>query len=113
MQKNELSLNEKTRRALISEDESRKKARTALRAAMPVSSDKVFELTLDDIDKAELGLVSVEKEKAAKKKESELVEDGEEETEDSTVDVIRGETLNILTDLVNLSKAPRTASTVK
>jgi carboxyl-terminal processing protease len=111
MEKNALSLNEKTRRELIAQDEARKKERAEVRAKLPASTDKVYELTLDDIDKPVLSLAS--NKKAEKPKDSELEEGGEEGADEPTVDAIRGETLNILTDLVNLSKAPRTASAVE
>ena len=110
MQKNALSLKEKDRRALIAADEARKKERTEVRTKMPATQDKVFELTLDDIDKPALELASKKKPDTTKKKE---IDADSEDDEEPVVDAIRGETLNILTDLVNLSKAPRTASTVK
>ncbi len=113
IQKNELSLNEKARRALIAEDEARKKTRVEIRAKMPAATDKVYELTLDDIDKPVLDLASNKKNDKAKKKEGEIDEDGDADGNEPTVDAVRSETLNILTDLVNLSKAPRTASTIK
>ncbi|MEO7933372.1 MAG: carboxy terminal-processing peptidase [Chthoniobacterales bacterium] len=112
IQKNELSLNEKARRALIAEDEARKKTRAEIRAKMPAASDKVYELTLDDVDKPVLDLASTKTDKA-KKKDGEIDEDEDADVSEPTVDAVRSETLNILNDLVNLSKAPRTASTVK
>ncbi len=113
MQKNALSLNEKNRRALIAADEARKKDRAEIRTKMPASRDKVFELTLDDIDKPALELVSNKKTDKAKKKDADSEDGDGEDADEPVVDAIRGETLNILTDLVNLSKAPRTASAIK
>ena len=113
IQKNELSLNEKFRRSMIAEDETRKKLRIEIRSKMPVSADKVYELTLDDIDKPSLTLVSNKKDDKTKKK-GEVSEESDEADEDEpTVDAVRSETLNILTDLVNLAKSPRTASAIK
>ncbi len=112
IQKNELSLNEKVRRSMITEDEARKKSRTDLRAKNPARADKVFEITLDDIDKPALTLVTNKVDPDKKKKTGDEAVD-EEDADEPAIDAVRLETLDILTDLVNLTKAPRTASTVK
>lgn len=106
IEKNTLPLNEKARRALIEEDEARKEARKVARAKATPPVDKVFALALDDVDKPTLTLAANVK-KPEKPKDADA-EDAEEE--ESEVDAIRYETLNILSDLIRLSKSPRTAS---
>ena len=106
IEKNTLPLNEQARRDMIAEDEVRKKTRTEARAKATKSTDKVFALALDDVDKETLTLAANVK-KPAKPKDPEA-EDAEEE--DPEVDAIRYETLNILSDLIRISKTPRTAS---
>ena len=118
---NKVTLNEKKRLAEIEQDKARKKARTAERLALKHPEIKVYSVTLDNVSKPELELVTAES-KAEAEKESkaglasgEALEPGlDPEDEDSkapVVDAVRNESLNILADMVELSKAPKTAST--
>jgi carboxyl-terminal processing protease len=120
---NKLSLNIESRRAELDRDKERKTRRTAERAQAPEPADKRFALTLDDISKPELQLVTNEKKKditagndniEAKANATDEEEEGDLEAEGSkpTVDAVRTETVNILADLVELSRSgkPTTAS---
>lgn len=116
IEENKLSLNEETRRKQTAEDKTREKARTAAREKRPASTDKVYALTLDDVDKPQLTLVADTKKVAAQAAAAVAAEEGEDVDDaisKSGVDAIRGETLNILSDLIDLSRTPRTASAVR
>ena len=118
---NKVSLNEKTRLAEIEQDKARKQARTAERTALKQPELKVFTVTLDNVKKPQLELVSLEEKKEDEKKnksgvasgevldaEGELEEDADVKT--PAVDAVRNESLNILADMVELSAVPKTAS---
>jgi carboxyl-terminal processing protease len=120
---NKVSLNEKTRLVEIEQDKARKERRTAERLALKHPELKVYSVTLDNVTKPELELVSL-KEKAEAEKQTKGAaassaaidpESGEEDPESKTpaVDAVRNESLNILADMVELSRAPKTASTVQ
>ena len=119
---NKVSLNEKLRRAELDEDKSRKEKRTAERAKLKLPDDKVYAVTLDNAAEPELQVKKekkVEKETAAKKNEKPTEgedDDGELAAEDaaSKIDPIRNESINILKDLINMSRTPpATASSEK
>ncbi len=121
---NKVSLNEKVRRAELDEDKARKEKRTAERAKLKVPEDKVYSVTLDNAAEPELQLKKEKKtakETAVKKgdeaKPDEAADDdGELAAEDSAakIDPIRSESINILKDLIELSRnPPATASTEK
>jgi carboxyl-terminal processing protease len=116
---NKVSLNEKARRAEIEQDKAKKEARTTARAAIKRPDAKVYTVTLDNVAKPELQLLTLEKDKKADVKpnddESADEEDIEADVKSTGVDAIKNETLNILGDLIELSKGPKTttASAVK
>ena len=115
---NKVSLNEKTRLAEIEQDKARKQARTAERLALKHPELKVYSVTLDNVTKPQLELVSLE-EKPTREgdqgrcrcrglrigSESELDEDADAKT--PAVDAVRNESLNILADMVNSPRLPR------
>ena len=130
---NKVSLNEKARRVEIEQDKARKDTRTAARAKIKQPEARVYALTLENVAKPELKLVTSEK---AEKKAPEttakpdatkepaaevsneddgLDEETEAEVKTAGGDTIKNETLNILNDLIGLSRAPKaaTASTAK
>lgn len=119
---NRISLNEKIRRAEIDEDKQRRDARTADRASHKVPDPKVFTVTLDNVNKPELQLASVEEKKAAASENAPATaddanpDDGEADPDETltrkrpAVDPVRNEALNILADLIDLSRTPKTAS---
>ena len=81
---------------------------------------QIFRLTLDTVDKPNLQLITFPGKIASSKKkvspeaapdaDSDLTGD-EDGTKEPAIDPERDETLNILSDLVNLSRGPTTAST--
>ncbi len=106
---NSVSLNEKSRRAELDKDKMRKDKRTAERAARPELNQTVYELKLEDLDKSNLTPVSNEIEKA----NNDVKESGdaeEFEKQEPEYDAVFAETLNILADLVELARFPKTAS---
>ena len=121
---NKVSLNEKVRRAELDEDKGRKEKRTAERAKLKQPDDKVYTVTLDNAAEPELQLKKekkVEKEVAAKKGDEAKPVDAEDEDVElaadeasSKIDPIRNESINILNDLIELSRnPPATASAEK
>lgn len=106
---NVVSLNEKTRRNEMAEEKARKEQRTAERASRNNTDEKRFEITLDNVSKTGLQPVSMEN-NAQKKEDVDSAEGGENDLK-SAVDPVRNEAINILADLSELSRAPKTAST--
>ncbi len=119
---NKISLNEKVRRAELAEEKERKDKRVAAREKRKMPEEKDYLITLDTVDKPELQLAkNVKDEKKAASVDPDSAapangDDADDEAEDKkkpTVDPVRNETLNILADLIELSKAPKTASVSK
>ncbi len=119
---NSVSLNEKTRLMEIEQDKARKQARTAERLALKPVEPKVFAVTLDNVTKPQLELVSLEEKAEAEKQNKSGAAAGasldpdadpEDETDSKApaVDAVKNESLNILADMVELARAPKTAST--
>lgn len=117
---NKVSLNEKARRAEIEQDKARKEARAAARAKLKQPEAKVYTVTLENVSKPELKLVTAEKpekkpaEETAKPDANDEDEAAEQEAESELKaagrDTIKHETLNILNDLIGLSRAPKPAT---
>jgi len=113
---NKISLNEKARR---SEDESDKKRiadRDAIRAKVKQPDEKVYEITLDNVDKPDLQPVKNEPKAAADPDQDNPDDPADDDTisgKKPAVDPQKSETLNILNDLIDLSKPAKTASADK
>jgi carboxyl-terminal processing protease len=117
LKSNRLSLNEKTRREQLDKDNAQKqKEQTDEKKMETQVHDRRFELTLADVDKPQLKLI--EKTSAQKDQKTQGNNSGTSdpnaavEDENGTsldADAIRREALNVMTDLVDLSKSPRTA----
>jgi len=113
---NRLPLNLAKRKAELDADKARKAQRSEARAKLKPGDDKRYTLTLDNVAKPELEPF-VEKKKEPEPKASEPkpeTSEGEDPEEDPIskaplVDAIRGEALNVLADLVSLSRGPKTA----
>ena len=118
---NRLSLNETTRREEISQEERQREKEEADRKKEEAADQtKAYELTLADVDKPELKLLEQKPDlataaKSAKPKsdpstdnpvEAALDDDDSSKLADS--DPGKRETLNILSDLIELSKSPKT-----
>ncbi len=108
--RNTISLNEKERRAEMEEAKARKKDRLAARAEYPALGQNVFEITLDNLTKPGLEPAKLDKKK---KPDPDDAPEGEDAADEAApkVDPVRVEALNIVSDLVDLSRTPKTAST--
>lgn len=110
---NVLSLNLEQRRAEIESDKARREKRMAERASHGVPKPIVFEITLDNVNNPELQLASNTTKKSARPPALNATEsdtDSDDEEEGAFFDAERYEALNILSDLVDLMRLPRTAS---
>ena len=117
---NHISLNEDVRRSEMNEDKVRKEARSKERLARQADDIKIFRLTLDTVDKPNLQPVVFPAKTASNKKGAkvspEAASDADSDsadddgTKEPAIDPERDESLNILSDLVNLSRGPTTAS---
>lgn len=115
---NHISLNEDVRRKEMTEDKLRKEARSKERLARAPEDVHIYRLTLDTVDKPNLQLIIFPGKTPSKKKVSpEAADDSDSDsaadddgTKEPAIDPERDESLNILSDLVNLSRGPTTAS---
>jgi carboxyl-terminal processing protease len=112
---NKISLNEKERREELADEKARDDKRIAERAKRPRPDEKDYLITLDNVDKPNLELVNnvPGKVEAAENPDN----DGDDEDDinpdkdkKAVFDPVRNEALHILTDFVDLNRAPRTAS---
>jgi carboxyl-terminal processing protease len=127
LEENRISLNEDARRKELQEDKLRKETRAKERLARNEEEPRIYRLTLDTVDKPNLQLIMYPGKLASAKKngslkvapeaasddESDLVggSGDDDETKEPAIDPERDEGLNILADLVDLSRGPKTAST--
>ena len=113
---NTISLNEKVRRQEMAEDKAREDKRTAQREKNPIPAEKDFLITLDNVDKPALEQVKFDTKlastsDAAPTDEDDATDDDMDGQADKKAifDPVRNEALNIVTDFVDLNRAPRTA----
>jgi carboxyl-terminal processing protease len=121
---NRISLNEDVRQKELTEEKLRKETRTKERLARHEEEPRIYRLTLETIDKPNLQLIMFPGKIASAKKngvpakvapeaapdaDSEVVAD-DDDAKEPAIDPERDETLNILSDLVELSRAPKTVS---
>jgi carboxyl-terminal processing protease len=125
LDENKISLNEDARRKEIQDDKLRKDVRSKERLARHEEEPNIYRLTLDTVDKPNLQLImypgklAEAKAKAGATKVSPEAAPDEDtdligaadDTKEPAIDPERDETLNILADLVDLSRGPKTAST--
>ena len=124
LDENRISLNEEMRRKELQEDKLRKELRSKERLARQEEEPRIYRLTLDTVDKPNLQLIMFPGKMASAKSkgvspkvapeaaadsDSEVI-GGEDDTKEPVIDPARDETLNILNDLVDLSRGPKTAS---
>src|SRR5213079_2716660 len=126
---NRISLNEDVRKSETQEDKLRKEMRSKERLARHEEEPRIYRLTLDSVDKPNLQLVMFPGKLAQAKAKSATVapeaasdadSDGDsdldgaanpaDDTKTPAIDPERDESLNILADLVDLSRGPKTAS---
>jgi carboxyl-terminal processing protease len=127
MDENRITLNEDARKKELQDDKLRKEMRSKERLARNEEEPRIYRLTLDTVDKPNLQLIMYPGKLAEAKKngvspkvdpeaasdaDSDLISDGGEgDSKEPAIDPERDETLNILTDLADLSRGPKTAST--
>ena len=125
---NRISLNEDQRKKELQDDKLRKETRSKERLARNQEEPRIYRVTLDTVDKPNLQLImypgklaeakkngvspKVDPEAAASDADSDLIGGGDTQGDgkEPAIDPERDETLNILTDLVDLSRGPKTAS---
>jgi carboxyl-terminal processing protease len=125
LDENRISLNEDVRKKELDEDKTRKEMRSKERLARHDEEPRVYRLTLDTVDKPNLqlimfpgklaqaktkGVATKVAPEAAADSDSEDIGTGTDDTKEPALDPERDETLNILNDLVDLSRGPTTAS---
>ena len=124
---NRISLTEDVRKKELQDDKLRKELRSKERLARNQEEPRIYRLTLDSVDKANLQLIMYPGKLAEAKKsgvpqkvvpeaapdaDSDLIASigGGDDTKEPAIDPERDETLNILNDLADLSRGPKTAS---
>ncbi|HST29413.1 MAG TPA: carboxy terminal-processing peptidase [Chthoniobacterales bacterium] len=128
LDENRITLNEDTRRKEIQDDKARKDQRTKERFARQEEEPSIYRVTLDTVDKPNLQLImypgklAQAKAKGALKVSPEAASPddsssddsdtigGADDTKEPLIDPERDESLNILADLIDLSKGPKTAA---
>ena len=127
LDENRISLNEDLRKKELQDDKLRKEMRSKERLARNQEEPRIYRLTLDTVDKPNLQLIMYPGKLAEAKKngvppkvDPEAASDvntdsiaaigAEDDTKEPAIDPERDEALNILTDLVDLSRGPKTAS---
>jgi len=126
---NRITLNEDARKKELQDDKLRKETRSKERLARNQEEPRIYRVTLDTVDKPNLQLImypgklaeakkngvtpKVDSESAAPDADSDLVSgpSAGDDTKEPAIDPEREEALNILADLVDLSRGPKTAST--
>src|SRR6266436_6652746 len=124
---NRISLNEDVRKKETQDDKLRKEMRSKERLARNQEEPRIYRVTLDTVDKPNLQLIMYPGKLAEAKKngvspkvdpeaasdaDSDLIPgSGDGDNKEPTIDPERDETISILTDLVDLSRGPKTAST--
>src|SRR5467141_2099091 len=125
LDENRITLNEDTRRKEIQDGKLRKETRSKERLAHHQEEPSIYRLTLDTVDKPDLQLImfpgklaQAKAKDGATKVSPEAAPDDDtdtigaaDDTKEPAIDPERDETLNILADLVDLSRGPKTAST--
>jgi carboxyl-terminal processing protease len=124
---NRISLNEDFRKKELADDKLRKEMRSKERLARNQEEPRIYRLTLDTVDKPNLQLIMYPGKLAEAKKngvvpkvdpaagapdaDSDLIAGGGGDgTKEPAIDPARDEALNMLADLVDLSRGPKTAS---
>ena len=122
---NRITLNEDIRKKELDEDKIRKETRAKERLARHDEEPRVYRLTLDTVDKPNLQLIMFPGKlaeakskgvspKVAPEAADDIDSDGAapatDDNKETALDPERDESLNILNDLVDLSKGPKTAS---
>jgi carboxyl-terminal processing protease len=128
LDENRISLNEDQRKKELQEDKLRKETRSKERLARNQEEPRIYRVTLDTVDKPNLQLImypgklaEAKKNGTAPKVDPDAASDADtdlisgagsadDDTKTPAIDPERDEALNILADLVDLSRGPKTAS---
>src|SRR6266576_366243 len=127
LDENRISLNEDLRKKELADDKLRKEMRSKERLVRNQEEPRIYRLTLDTVDKPNLQLImypgklaEAKKNGASPKVDPEAAPDADtdltagvgvgDDTKEPAIHPERDETLNILADLVDLSRGPKTAS---
>jgi carboxyl-terminal processing protease len=129
LDENRISLNEDVRKKELQDDKLRKETRSKDRLARNQEEPQIYRVTLDTVDKPNLQLIMYPGKLAEAKKngtapkvdpgaaadtdsDTDLVggANADDDTKTPAIDPERDESLNILADLVDLSRGPKTAS---
>ena len=127
LDENRISLNEDLRKKELADDKLRKEMRSKERLVRNQEEPRIYRLTLDTVDKPNLQLImypgklaEAKKNGATPKVDPEAAPDADtdltagvgvgDDSKEPAIDPERDETLNILADLVDLSRGPKTAS---
>src|SRR6184192_2359009 len=124
---NRISLNEDVRKKELSDDKMRKELRSKERLARNIEEPRVYRVTLDTVDKPNLQLIMYPGKLASAKKngsakvapeaagdsdtDNDVLSGQDEDTKEPVIDPERDETTNILADLIQVERGPKTAST--
>ena len=128
LDENRISLNEDQRKKELQDDKLRKETRSKERLARNQEEPRIYRVTLDTVDKPNLQLIMYPGKLAEAKKNGTTPKVDPDAASDADTDLISGtgsadddaktpaidperdEALNILADLVDLSRGPKTAS---
>jgi carboxyl-terminal processing protease len=128
LDENRISLNEDERKKQLQDDKLRKETRSKERLARNQEEPRIYRVTLDTVDKPNLQLIMYPGKLAEAKKngtvpkvdpdaasdaDTDLISgtgSADDDTKTPVIDPERDEALNILADLVDLSRGPKTAS---
>ena len=129
LDENRISLNEDARKKELQDEKLRKETRSKERLARNEEEPRIYRVTLDTVDKPNLQLIMYPGKLAEAKKngtspkvesgaasdansDADLIgaDNGDDDTRTPAIDPERDEALNILADLVDLSRGPKTAS---
>jgi carboxyl-terminal processing protease len=128
LDENRISLNEDQRKKELQDDKLRKETRSKERLARNQEEPRIYRVTLDTVDKPNLQLImypgklaEAKKSGTAPKVDPDAASDADtdliggaggadDDTKTPAIDPERDEALNILADLVDLSRGPKTAS---
>ena len=128
LDENRISLNEDQRKKELQEDKLRKETRSKERLVRNQEEPRIYRVTLDTVDKPNLQLIMYPGKLAEAKKngttpkvdpdaasdaDTDLIGGGggaDDDTKTPAIDPERDEALNILADLVDLTRGPKTAS---
>ncbi|HJW39052.1 MAG TPA: carboxy terminal-processing peptidase [Candidatus Udaeobacter sp.] len=127
LDENRISLNEDVRKKELADDKLRKETRSKDRLARNQQEPQIYRVTLDTVDKPNLQLIMYPGKLAEAKKngvapkvdpeaapdaDSDLISSAgsDSDNKEPAIDPERDEALNILADLVDFSRGPKTAS---